>query len=65
VLEIWVEVNQDMFSDQIKRIEDIEKKIRKAIEITLGIGAKVKLVEPKTIERSEGKAKRVIDKRKI
>jgi len=65
VLEIWVEVNQAMFSDQVKRIEDVENKIRKAIEVTLGINAKVKLVEPKTIERNEGKAKRVIDKRKI
>ena len=54
-----------MFSDQVKRIEDVENKIRKAIEVTLGINAKVKLVEPKTIERNEGKAKRVIDKRKI
>ena len=52
-----------MFSDEVKRVEEIEKKIRGEIETTLGIGAKVKLVEPKTIERSEGKAKRVIDKR--
>lgn len=65
ILEIWVEMTPNLFSDQVKRIEDIERKIRKAIEDTLGINAKVKLVEPKTIERSEGKAKRVIDKRKI
>jgi len=65
VLEIWVEMNQQLFSDQVKKIEDSEKKIRKAIEETLGISATVKLVEPKTIERSEGKAKRVIDKRKF
>ena len=64
-LEVWVEMNQNMFSDEVKKLEDIEKKIRKEIEGTLGIAAKVKLVEPKTIERSEGKAKRVIDKRKI
>lgn len=64
-LEIWVEMNQTMFSDQIKKIEDVERRIRKEVESTLGISAKVKLVEPKTIERSEGKAKRVIDKRKI
>lgn len=64
-LEIWVEMNQSMFSDQIKKIEDVERKIKKEVESTLGISAKVKLVEPKTIERSEGKAKRVIDKRKI
>jgi phenylacetate-CoA ligase len=62
-LEVWVEMTQSMFSDEIKKLEDVEKKIRKEIESTLGINAKVKLVEPKTIERSEGKAKRVIDKR--
>ena len=62
-LEVWVEMTQNMFSDEVKRVEEIEKKIRGEIETTLGIGAKVKLVEPKTIERSEGKAKRVIDKR--
>jgi len=60
VLEIWVEMNQQLFSDQVKKIEDSEKKIRKAIEETLGISATVKLVEPKTIERSEGKAKRLL-----
>ena len=64
VMEIWVEMTQQMFSDEVKRIEDIEKMIRKEVENTLGLSAKVKLVEPKTIERSEGKAKRVIDKRK-
>lgn len=64
-LEVWVEMTSALFSDEVKRIEDIERKIRKEIEGTLGINAKVKLVEPKTIERSEGKAKRVIDKRKM
>jgi len=65
VLEVWVEMTQKMFSDEVRRVEDIEKKIRKEIEGTLGISARVRLVEPRTIERSEGKAKRVIDKRKI
>jgi phenylacetate-CoA ligase len=65
VLEIWVEMSQNMFSDKVKKIEELEMKIRKEVVSTLGIHAKVKLVEPKTIERSEGKAKRVIDKRKI
>ncbi len=64
-LEVWVEMTQALFSDEVKRIEDLERMIKKEIESTLGINAKVKLVEPKTIERSEGKAKRVIDKRKI
>jgi phenylacetate-CoA ligase len=65
LLEVQVEMTQGLFSDEVKKVEDIEKKIRKEIEGTLGISAKVRLVEPKTIERSEGKAKRVIDKRKI
>ncbi len=65
VMEIWVEMTQNMFSDEVRRIEDIERKIRKEVENTLGLSAKVKLVEPKSIERSEGKAKRVLDKRKL
>ncbi len=64
-LEVWVEMTQGLFSDEVRRIEDLERKIRHEIESTLGVSAKVKLVEPKTIERSEGKAKRVIDKRKL
>lgn len=64
-LEIWVEMSQDMFPDEVKKVEELEKKIRKEVESVLGINAMIKLVEPKTIERSEGKAKRVIDKRKI
>ncbi len=64
-LEVWVEMTPGIFSDEIRRLEDIEKKIHKEIESTLGITARVRLVEPKSIERSEGKAKRVIDKRKV
>ena len=65
VLEIWVEVEGEFFSDEIKKLENLKKKIQHNIESALGISANVKLVEPKTIERSEGKAKRVIDKRKL
>jgi phenylacetate-CoA ligase len=65
VLEIWVEVEDQFFSDEIKQLEGIRKKIQHNIESVLGINATIKLVEPKTIERSEGKAKRVIDKRKL
>ena len=64
-LEILVEVEQKFFSDEIKQLRILEEKITKEIESVLGIFAKVKLVEPKTIERSEGKAKRVVDKRVI
>lgn len=64
-LEVWVEMTPALFSDEVKKLEDIEKRIREEIDFILGIGAKIKLVEPKTIERSEGKAKRVIDKRNL
>jgi len=64
-LEVLVEMTYEMFSDEVKQLENIERKIRAEIESTLGISAKVRLVEPRTIERSEGKAKRVIDKRKM
>jgi len=64
-LEIMVEVDQKIFSDEIKELRAFEEKIKKEIESVLGVFVKVKLVEPKTIERSEGKAKRVVDKRVI
>ncbi|WP_058485838.1 phenylacetate--CoA ligase family protein [Defluviitalea phaphyphila] len=65
VLEVWVEVEGSFFSDEIRKLESLTARIKHQIESTLGISVKVKLVEPKTIERTEGKAKRVIDKRKI
>ncbi|MDK2810915.1 MAG: phenylacetate-CoA ligase [Petroclostridium sp.] len=64
-LEVLVEMSDKLFSDEVKRLEELEKKIKNAIESTLGVTTKVRLVEPKTIERSEGKAKRVIDKRNL
>ncbi len=65
ILTVMVEVNQNVFSDEIKGLEQSEKKIQAEIENVLGISVKVKLVEPRTVERSEGKAKRIIDKRQI
>lgn len=65
ILEIQVEVDDQFFSDEIKELEGLRKKIQHNIESTLNINANIKLVEPKSIERSEGKAKRVIDKRKL
>lgn len=64
-IEVQVEVNEQFFSDEIKILESLEKRIKREIEGIIPISVKVKLVEPKTIVRSEGKAKRVIDKRKI
>jgi phenylacetate-CoA ligase len=63
ILEIQVEVSDELFSDEVKKLEKVEQKIKNAIESILGLSAKIRLVEPKTIQRSEGKAKRVIDKR--
>ena len=63
--EIMVEMNPEMFSDSLAKIASAEKKLVEALKAMLGIAAKVKLVAPKTITRSEGKAVRVIDKRKI
>jgi phenylacetate-CoA ligase len=62
-LEVQVEVNERFFSDEIRRLESLQAMIRAEIESVLGINARVKLVEPRTIARSEGKAKRVIDER--
>ena len=63
--EVMVEMNPEMFSDSLAKIAAAEKKLVEALKAMLGIAAKVKLVAPKTIARSEGKAVRVIDKRKI
>jgi phenylacetate-CoA ligase len=65
VVNLLVEVQEQFFSDEIKQLETLRKKITDKIQSTLGISIRVKLVEPKTIERTAGKAKRVIDKRKI
>ena len=64
-LEVLVEVDEKFFSDEIKELENLTKKITHVLQQALLIAPKVKLVEPKTLERSEGKAKRVIDKRKL
>ena len=63
--EVNVEMSDELFSDDIRTIENTEKKITDSLRSVLGIGARVRLVNPKSIERSEGKAKRVIDRRKI
>lgn len=62
-VELLVEVSSSFFSDQVKRLEQLGNRIRFDIESTLGLTVRVRLVEPKTIERSEGKARRVIDRR--
>lgn len=63
--EVNVEMSEDLLTDGVKGIEKTERYITEKLRSTLGIGAKVNLVNPKSIERSEGKAKRVIDRRKL
>jgi phenylacetate-CoA ligase len=64
-LELQLEVEDRFYSDTIGELQALRKKITHAVESATGLSVNVKLVEPKTIERSEGKAKRVIDKRKL
>ncbi len=65
VLTVMVEVGEGMFSDEVKQLQATERKISKNIKELLGVSATVKLVEPKGIARSQGKAVRVIDNREI
>ena len=64
-LEVQVEVDEQLFSDEIKVLQSLARRIEKEIKDMLGVTCKAKLVEPKTIQRSEGKAQRVIDKRRF
>ena len=64
VMEIHVEMKQDLFTDEVKKIEDLSSRLSQEINSILGIKAKIKLVEPYSLERTSGKAKRVIDRRK-
>jgi phenylacetate-CoA ligase len=64
-LDVWVEMNPEMFSDTVKQIENREKELMEKLKSMLGITAKVTMKAPKSMMRSEGKAVRVVDKRKI
>jgi phenylacetate-CoA ligase len=64
-MEVQVEVTPEFFSDKIRALESLQHKLADAVEHVLGIRVKVTLVEPRTLARSEGKAKRVVDKRQI
>ena len=64
-LELQVEVEDRFYSDTIGELQNLRKKIQHQVESSTGLSVNVKLVEPKTLERSEGKARRVIDKREL
>lgn len=65
ILEVQVEVDEKFFSDEIRQLEKLTKKIASAIQHAIGLAVKVKLVEPKTLERSMGKSVHVIDRRQL
>jgi phenylacetate-CoA ligase len=64
-LTVRVEVNEMIFSDEVKDLQEKERSLENNIKEMLGVSAKVTLVEPKSIQRSEGKAVRVIDNRQL
>jgi phenylacetate-CoA ligase len=64
-LEVHVEASDKLFAQGGEQIQEVEKKIAKAMQEVLVVGAKIKVVEPKSIERSMGKARRIIDKREV
>ena len=64
-MEVQVEVTPDVFADTVGALEQLQGKLNKSIETTIGLRANVRLVQPRTLQRSEGKAKRVIDQRKM
>ena len=65
VLTVMVEVDESMFSDEIRKLDALRDKIAAILKTALGVSVRVKLVEPKSIQRSEGKAVRVIDNRNL
>jgi len=64
-LEVWVEVSEQMFSERMIKMTELQNLLMKKLHSALGLSVKVKLVEPQTLERSQGKAKRVLDKRQM
>lgn len=64
-LEVWVEVSPNSFFDEVRELEHLQERLQDQIEDVLGISVRVKFVEPKSIPRSEGKAKRVLDRRQM
>jgi phenylacetate-CoA ligase len=64
-MEVQIEMSRHFFSDSIREIENLERRLTADIHAMLGLSAKITLVEPRSLPRSEGKAKRVIDNRKF
>ena len=62
-IEVDVEINEELFSDKVRSMEELQHRLTAAVEGLIGIRVRIKLVAPNTIQRSEGKARRVIDHR--
>jgi len=62
-LEVRVEVSDTLFADEIRKLQMLENRLQKSIKEFLGVSAKVRLMEPRSIQRSEGKAQRIVDQR--
>ena len=65
VLEVQVELAPELLADEVRKIEDLSRRVQRSIEQVLGLSVKLRLMEPGSIERSEGKSKHVVDKRKL
>jgi phenylacetate-CoA ligase len=65
VMEVQVEVTPEVFTDTVGALEQLQGRLSRSIESMVGVRANIRLVQPRTIARSEGKAKRVIDQRKM
>ena len=63
-LEVCVEINDQLFADEVRKLQMLETRLQKNIKEFLGVTCKVRLLEPHSIERSQGKAVRIVDKRK-
>ena len=64
-LEVWVEVSEGIFSDEMTKMSALQARLQRELDSVLGIKARIKLVEPKKLARSEGKAKRVVDRSEL
>jgi phenylacetate-CoA ligase len=64
-LEVWVEVSEGIFSDEMTKMSALQSTLQRELDSVLGIKARIKLVEPKKLARTEGKAKRVVDRSEL
>ena len=64
-VEVQVEVTRDLFADTVGALEQLQHRLGQSVESLTGLRVNLRLVQPQTIQRSEGKAKRVIDQRKM